>query len=174
MRKQFDICGAKPSKMEIKIRVAQKQDMPRVLELIRELADFEKEPDAVKTNVAVLEEQGFGTHPLFTCFLAEVDQKVVGLALVYFRFSTWRGKAVYLEDLIVTESMRGKGVGKALYTQVMQYAKEQEAKVVSWVVLNWNEGAIKFYESTGAIIDKGWYQAYMDEQAIERFLDKQS
>ena len=108
--------------MDIQIRKAAKEDMPAVLDLIVELAVFEKEPDAVKISVNDLIDQGFGKQPQFTCFVAEVDNKIVGMALVYFRFSTWVGTTVHLEDLVVRESMRGKGVGDALYGQVMRFA----------------------------------------------------
>lgn len=160
--------------MEIHIRKAAQQDMSRILELIKELATFENEPDAVAITQHELEEEGFGEDPLFTCFVAEVDGKIEGMALVYFRFSTWKGRAVHLEDLIVTESMRGKGVGKALYTRVIQYARDQGVQRVGWVVLNWNKGAIKFYERSGAELHKDWYLVQMDARGMDTYLAKQS
>ncbi|MEL6812590.1 MAG: GNAT family N-acetyltransferase [Bacteroidota bacterium] len=155
------------------IREALAEDMPAVLELIRELAVYEKEPDAVKVTVKELQESGFGKEPMFTCFVAEVAKEIVGMALIYFRFSTWVGKTVHLEDLVVRESMRGKGVGEALYTQVMRYAKEHGVKRVNWVVLGWNKGAIKFYERSGAEVMEEWWQVEMDEEGMNNYLNNQ-
>ncbi|MBA3985729.1 MAG: GNAT family N-acetyltransferase [Flavobacteriales bacterium] len=153
------------------IRKAIKDDMPQVLDLIKELAVFEREPDAVVTTVKDLEKEGFGEYPLFTCFVTEVDDKIVGMALVYFRFSTWKGKTIHLEDLIVKEEMRGTGLGSALYAQVLKYAKSQGVRRVEWVVLDWNEGAIKFYERSGAKILNDWRTVHMDEDGITNFID---
>lgn len=145
--------------------------MPQVLGLIKELATFEREPDAVVVTVEELEKEGFGETPLFKCFVAEVEHKIVGMALVYFRFSTWKGRTIHLEDLIVNNEMRGTGIGSALYQQVLKYAKSQGVKRVEWVVLDWNEGAIKFYERSGAKILKDWRTVHMDEKGITNFLD---
>lgn len=153
------------------IRPAKKEDMPQVLELIKELATFEREPDAVVTTVEELEKYGFGDPPLFKCFVAEVENEIVGMALVYFRFSTWKGRTIHLEDLIVKEHMRGSGLGSALYQEVIKYAKSQNVKRVEWVVLDWNEGAIKFYERSGAKVLEDWRTVHMDEQGITNFLD---
>jgi GNAT superfamily N-acetyltransferase len=160
----------KTTLMEIKIRKALKADMPEVLDLIRELAVFEKEPDAVEVTVDELEREGFGKSPMFTCFVAEVMNEIVGMALVYFRFSTWKGRTVHLEDLVVTERMRGKGVGEALYRKVMEYATEQGVKRVQWVVLDWNEGAVNFYKRTGATILDDWMLVDMEEQQVKNYL----
>ncbi len=148
--------------------------MPAVLSLIRELAVYEKEPDAVHISIKTLEEEGLGEHPLFTCFVAEVAGKVIGIALTYFVFSTWRGRTLHLEDLIVTEKMRGTGAGIALYKRVMQFGKEQEVAQVKWIVLDWNTPAIDFYERTGAIIDKDWYIASMNSEKLESFLNEKN
>lgn len=158
--------------MDIQIRKAAKEDMPAVLDLIVELAVFEKEPDAVKISVNDLIDQGFGEHPQFSCFVAEVDNEIVGMALVYFRFSTWVGKTVHLEDLVVRESMRGKGVGDALYGQVMKFANEQGVKRVNWMVLGWNEGAIRFYQRSGATVMKDWWQVEMDQKGLAQYSEK--
>lgn len=157
--------------MNYKIRESKKQDMPQVLSLIKELAAFEREPEAVEVTVEELEREGFGEHPLFKCFVAEVDNEIVGMALMYFRFSTWKGRTIHLEDLIVKEKMRGSGLGSALYKEVINYAKSQNVKRVEWVVLDWNEGAIKFYERSGAKVLKDWRTVHMDEQGITNFLD---
>ncbi|MBW2938494.1 GNAT family N-acetyltransferase [Aureisphaera sp. CAU 1614] len=153
------------------VRPSRKEDMPQVLELIKELAVFEKEPDAVQVSVAELEAAGFSDNPQFTCFVAEKNLEIIGMALVYFRFSTWVGKTVHLEDLIVKEKMRGKGVGMALYKRVMEYAKEESVKRVNWMVLGWNKDAIDFYEGTGATVMEEWWQVEMDQKALQNFLN---
>lgn len=156
----------------MKVREAIKSDMPQVLELIKELAIFEKEPDAVDVTVADLEHEGFGENPLFTCFVAQIDEEIVGVALVYFRFSTWKGRTLHLEDLIVKEEKRGKGIGEALYKQVMQFAYDRGLKRVAWDVLDWNTGAIRFYERSGANIVKDWRVVHMDEKGLKNFIEK--
>lgn len=156
--------------MDTVIRKATKADMPQVLELIIELATFEKEPNAVEVTVEELQADGFGAAPMFTCFVAELRAEIVGMALVYFRFSTWKGRTVHLEDLIVKEKTRGKGVGNALYTEVMKYAYDQGVKRVNWMVLGWNEGAKRFYERSGATIMNEWWQVEMDAVGIENFI----
>ena len=153
------------------VRASTPNDMPQVLELIKELAAFEKEPDAVNVTVETLIEEGFGKDPLFTCFVAEVEGEIVGMALIYYRFSTWKGRALHLEDLIVKDKMRSSGIGKALYTRVIQFAAEKKVKRIEWAVLNWNVGAIKFYERSGAVVMKDWYIAQMDEAGIKRYLE---
>ncbi len=156
--------------MSILIKKAAKEDMPAVLKLIKELAVYEKEPDAVKISSETLIEEGLGEHPLFNCFVAVVDDTIVGIALTYFVFSTWRGRTLHLEDLIVTESQRGTGVGMALYKRVMQYGKEQGVAQVKWIVLNWNTPAIDFYIKTGAELHKDWYIAAMNNERLNAFL----
>ncbi len=152
------------------IRDAKPQDMEQVLGLIQELATFEKEPDAVEVTVQELIDEGFGENPLFHCFVAEVDNRIVGIALVYYRFSTWKGRSIHLEDLIVKESMRGTGLGSALYTQVLKYAKSKGVRRVEWVVLDWNKNAIDFYEKSGAKLLKDWYLVQMDENGVDKFI----
>lgn len=148
------------------IRTAQKKDMPEVLALIHELAAFEKEPDAVDITVDELISAGFGNHPMFTCFVSELDHKIVGIALFYYRFSTWKGRTIHLEDLIVKKEMRGKGVGSALYTAVLNYAASKSVRRVEWVVLDWNTPAINFYKKSGATILKNWHLVQMDSEGL--------
>lgn len=152
------------------IRDAVESDMPQVLELIHELAVFEKEPDAVEVTVEELVKEGFGENPLFHCFVAEVDAQIVGIALVYYRFSTWKGRSIHLEDLIVKESMRGTGLGSALYTEVMKYAKAKGVRRVEWVVLDWNKNAIDFYTKSGAELLKDWYLVQMSKDGVNKFV----
>lgn len=157
--------------MKIITRKALKEDMQDVLTLIHELALFEKEPEAVEVTVADLQKDGFGASPQFTCWVAEVENEVVGMALVYFRYSTWKGKTVHLEDLVVQENMRGKGVGEALYTEVMKYGVSEGVKRVQWEVIAWNEGAIKFYERSGAKVLRDWHVVHMDEQGLTNYIE---
>ena len=160
--------------MSVVVRKAKKEDMPDVLELIKELAVFEKQPNAVQINIDTLVAEGFGNQPLFTCFVSLLEGQIVGMALCYFRFSTWKGRSVHLEDLIVKESKRGQGVGMALYKRVMEYAASFNVKRVEWVVLGWNTPAIKFYEKTGATILKDWYLAQFDQEGLSNFISPSS
>ncbi|WP_072316551.1 GNAT family N-acetyltransferase [Sinomicrobium oceani] len=152
------------------IRDAVIRDMPGVLALIRELALYEKEPDAVEITVEDLERDGFGDNPAFHCFIAEVDGEIAGIALVYPRYSTWKGIALHLEDLVVSEKYRGKGLGKALLSEVVRYGKKLGVRRVNWEVLDWNEPAIKFYEQHGAQVMREWNVVQLDEQGIENYL----
>ena len=156
--------------MELNIRDAVKSDMQAVHTLITELAVFEKEPDAVQVTVVDLERDGFGENPLFHCFVAEIKNEIVGIALVYPRYSTWQGPYVHLEDLIVTEAMRGKGVGSALLEQVVRYGKEKGVRRIGWEVLDWNEPAIKFYEERGAKVMRDWDVVQLNQEGMEKFL----
>ena len=160
--------------MSVVVRKATKEDMPDVLELIKELAVFEKQPNAVQINIDTLVAEGFGNQPLFTCFVSLLEGQIVGMALCYFRFSTWKGRSVHLEDLIVKESKRGQGVGMALYKRVMEHAASFNVKRVEWVVLGWNTPAIKFYEKTGATILKDWYLAQFDQEGLSNFISPNS
>ena len=153
------------------IRKGTIKDMPRVLELIQELAVFEKQPDAVVVTVADLERDGFGSKPLFQMLVAELDVEITGIALFYNRYSTWKGKTIHLEDLIVSEKYRGSGIGMKLYEAVMREAKSQNVRRVEWNVLDWNTPAISFYEKTGAVVFKDWLVAQMDEERLINFLE---
>lgn len=163
------------------IRKGEKKDMKAVLELIQELATFEKEPDAVVVTVADLERDGFGENPLFYTFVAEVDydssngehpKQIVGVALYYYRYSTWKGRTIHLEDLIVKETMRGLGVGTALYTEIINQGKKDQVRRIEWAVLDWNTAAIDFYSKSGAKVFDDWRVAQMDEYGISRYLEK--
>ena len=153
------------------IRKATKNDMPSVLELIQELATFEKEPDAVVVTVDDLVRDGFSENPLFQCFVAEVDNEIIGMALYYYRFSTWKGKTIHLEDLIVRESKRGTGAGFALYKEIIKQGKAENVRRIEWNVLDWNTPAIDFYEKSGAKVLGDWRVVHMDENGIEQFLN---
>lgn len=157
--------------MEIKIRKAEIQDMNSVLDCIKELAVFEKEENAVEVTVKDLQKDGFGKSPLFECFVAEVDKSIVGIALFYYRYSTWKGKTIHLEDLIVKEAFRSNGIGKLLYNAVMEYAQTLELRRVEWNVLDWNIPAVKFYKSTGAKVLEDWKVVQMDAENLKRYLE---
>ena len=154
------------------IRKGEKNDMKAVLELIQELAAFEKEPHAVVVTVADLERDGFGDNPLFHTFVAEVNGNIVGIALYYYRYSTWKGKTIHLEDLIVKEDMRGSGVGFELYTKIIEQGKIDKVRRIEWAVLDWNLPAIEFYQKSGAKVLEDWRVAQMDENGINEFLSK--
>ncbi len=153
------------------IRKATKNDMPSVLELIQELATFEKEPDAVVVTVDDLVRDGFSENPLFQCFVAEVDNEIIGMALYYYRYSTWKGKTIHLEDLIVKENKRGTGAGFALYKEIIKQGKAENVRRIEWNVLDWNTPAIDFYEKSGAKVLGDWRVVHMDENGIEQFLN---
>ena len=153
------------------IRKATKNDMPSVLELIQELAIFEKEPDAVVVTTEDLIRDGFSENPLFQCFVAEVNNEIIGMALYYHRYSTWKGKTIHLEDLIVKESKRGTGAGFALYKEIIKQGKAENVRRIEWNVLDWNTPAIDFYEKSGAKVLGDWRVVHMDDKGIEQFLN---
>jgi GNAT superfamily N-acetyltransferase len=153
------------------IRKGIPSDMNAVLSLIQELADFEKEPNAVVVTVDDLIRDGFSTSPLFQVFVAEVDNEVVGIALYYYRYSTWKGKTIHLEDLVVKNNMRGTGVGYALYSEIIKQGKTDNVRRIEWNVLDWNTTAIDFYEKSGAKILEEWRVAQMDEAGINNFIE---
>jgi GNAT superfamily N-acetyltransferase len=138
------------------IRRAIKEDCPRLLELIRELAVYERAPEEVTVTLSHFEESGFGKYPVWWAFVAEVDGVVQGFALYYIRYSTWKGQRMYLEDIVVTETMRGKGFGDALFKRLLEEMSEKKLNGIVWQVLEWNESAIKFYEKYNATFDSEW------------------
>ena len=156
------------------IRKGTPTDMPAVLSLIKELAVFEKEPDAVVVTEEDLVRDGFSPNPLFHCFVAEVNDRIIGIALYYYRYSTWKGKTIHLEDLIVKEKERGIGAGMALYKEVIKQGKKDGVRRIEWAVLDWNQNAIDFYVKTGAKVLSDWRVVQMDEQGMEAFLKSNS
>ena len=156
------------------IRKGTPTDMPAVLSLIKELAVYEKEPDAVVVTVEDLVRDGFSPNPLFHCFVAEVNDQIIGIALYYYRYSTWKGKTIHLEDLIVREKERGIGAGMALYKEVIKQGEKDGVRRIEWAVLDWNQNAIDFYEKTGAKVLSDWRVVQMDEQGIAAFLKSNS
>jgi len=143
--------------MEHNIRWAVREDCPQIQQLIHELAVYEKAPEEVVSTVEELEDAGFGKNPVWKAFVLEVDAKIVGISLFFTRYSTWKGRRIYLEDLIVTEAYRGHGFGKMLLDKTIAYSKEIGFYGVCWQVLDWNQPAIDFYAKYNARFDKGWW-----------------
>jgi GNAT superfamily N-acetyltransferase len=146
----------KNKRMSIEIRRARREDCPRLMELVHELAVYEKAPDEVTVSLEHFTESGFGAQPVWWAFVAEVDGHIEGFALYYIRYSTWKGQRLYLEDLIVTDAMRGKGLGKMLFDRLIEEMKEKQFSGMVWQVLDWNTSAIDFYKRYGAALDAGW------------------
>lgn len=151
--------------MAITIRRAVKDDCPRLLELVHELAVYERAPDEVTVTLSHFEESGFGPHPVWWAFVAEEEGTILGFALYYVRYSTWKGQAMYLEDILVTESARGRGIGKLLFDRLMEEAKEKKFNRIAWQVLKWNDPAIRFYKKYEAAFDEEWYNCSIWVQA---------
>ena len=154
----------------INIRPGLKSDLPRVLELVKELALFERAPHEVTNTVALMEQDGFGPAPIYGFFVAENENGIVGISLYYWRYSTWKGKRLYLEDIIVTEKERGSGIGKLLFDRTMQKAIEENCSGMMWQVLEWNEPAIKFYKKYGAKLDDEWTNCTLERDQIEKLI----
>jgi GNAT superfamily N-acetyltransferase len=142
--------------MNINVRRAVEDDCPRLMELVRELAEYEKAPQEVTVTMDHFVSSGFGPNPVWWAFVAEVDGQVEGFAIYYIRYSTWKGQRMYLEDLVVTEKMRGKRLGKLLFERLIEEAKEKQFKGIVWQVLDWNEPAINFYKKYDASFDPEW------------------
>ena len=155
--------------MNVPIRPGTPDDLPQALALIQELAEFEREPDAVETTVESMQRDGFQDRPIFEFFVAEDGDKIVGLALYFYSYSTWKGKCLYLEDLIVTEAYRGQGLGQRLLDRIVAKAKEENAKRVVWQVLDWNTPAIEFYKSLGADLLPEWITCRLNEEQIRDY-----
>lgn len=148
------------------IRKGTKADLPAAFELICELSVYEKAPHEVDNTVERMEEDGFGSNPVFGYFVAEEEGEIKGIALYYYRYSTWKGKSLYLEDLVVRASERGRGLGKGLFDAIVEEAKATRCRQINWQVLDWNEPAIRFYESLGAQLDGEWVNCKLDHRQI--------
>ena len=147
------------SQPEINLRRARREDCPRMLELVIELAIYEKAPDEVTVTLEHFTESGFGPNPVWWAFVAEMEGRIVGFALYYIRFSTWKGQRMYLEDFIVTDECRGRGIGRLLFDRLIDEAKEKGFNAIAWQVLKWNEPAINFYKKYNATFDGEWYNS---------------
>ncbi|MGB0805806.1 MAG: GNAT family N-acetyltransferase [Salibacteraceae bacterium] len=154
------------------IRKGTKEDLTRLRELIVELAIYEKEPNAVEVTLAEMEKDGFGDQKIFDFFVAEIDGVVEGIALYYFKYSTWKGKCVFLEDIVVNEKLRGNGIGKLLFDEVVKVAAANNVKRMEWQVLEWNHPAIHFYKTKyKANLDPEWLNGRLVEKQILRIAD---
>ena len=148
--------------MNQQIRKARKGDCPAMMNLIRELALFEKAPEQVTVSLEHFQESGFGQNPVWWALVAETDNKIVGMALYYIRYSTWKGQRMYLEDIIVSEAYRSLGFGKLLMDALITEAKEKQFNGMLWQVLDWNDNAIEFYKKYNADFDGEWINVSLD------------
>jgi GNAT superfamily N-acetyltransferase len=148
--------------MQINIRKGRREDVPQVFGLVQELALYERAPEQVTNTIAQMTEDGFGANPIYGLIVAETEGLIVGISLYYTRYSTWKGKRLYLEDLIVTEAMRGHGAGKLLLDATVAEARTTNCTGVMWQVLDWNTPSIEFYERYGARLDSEWVNCHLD------------
>jgi len=155
--------------MTISVRKGLKSDLSAALGLIKELALYENAPDEVIVTIEDMERDGFGEDPVFYFFVAEVDEKIVGISLYYVKYSTWKGKCIFLEDIIVTEQYRKHGIGKKLFDEVVKVSKELNVQRLEWQVLDWNEPAIRFYEKINSNLDKEWINCKLTKEQIVQY-----
>ncbi len=158
--------------MNVTIRRAEARDVPRMLELVKELAVFEKEPEAVTVTEEHMRDAGFGPNAVWWGWVAEDEERILGIAICYERYSTWKGRAGYLEDIVVTEQARSHGIGERLFKACAAEAVKRDYHHMTWQVLDWNEGAIRFYKRLGAELDPQWvngrlYKAQLDKLAAQ-------
>ncbi|MBL0052961.1 MAG: GNAT family N-acetyltransferase [Bacteroidetes bacterium] len=155
---------------KIIIRKAKKEDCAGALALIKELALFEKAPEEVTNTVYDMEQDGFGAQPVFQMHVAECENKIVGIAIYFTKYSTWKGKGVYLDDIVVTESMRGKKIGRQLFDAVIEHCNAIGAKQLHWQVLDWNEPAISFYKKYNADLDPEWINGKLNHNQLKQYM----
>ncbi len=156
----------------ITVRAGTQEDLPHVFNLVRELAEYENALHEVTNSIAMMEHDAFGEHPVFGFFVAEEGQTIVGLSLYYYRYSTWKGKRLYLEDIVVTKSQRGKGIGHLLFEETMRFSISSQCTGMMWQVLDWNEPAINFYHKYDARFDSEWINCHLEADQIKSFLAK--
>ncbi|MBK0404255.1 GNAT family N-acetyltransferase [Adhaeribacter sp. BT258] len=159
--------------MNITIREGKEEDLPQTLALIQELAEYEKAPQEVTNSLDMMREDGFGKNPIFKFFVAENEVGIIGIAIYFTAYSTWKGKTIYLEDLVVTEKYRRFGIGKKLFDAVARKAEKLGAKRFAWQVLEWNEPAIKFYQKAKANLDPEWINCRMNDKELHEYNWKQ-
>lgn len=151
------------------VRKGKREDLSAVLNLIKELAIYERQLDAVTLSLEELENDGFGKNPIYGLFVAELEDEIVGMALYYEKYSTWKGRSIFLEDIIVTALQRGKGTGKLLFEKVIEVAKAKNAARLEWQVLDWNEPAIGFYKKYGVALDGEWLNGQLTREQLQAF-----
>ncbi len=155
--------------MKFTIRKGEKKDIPQALSLVKELAAYEKAPNEVSVSIEEMEQAGFCDNPVYKFFVAEIENKIVGISLYYIKYSTWKGKCVFLEDIIVTEDFRKHGIGKQLFDEVVKAAKDLNVRRLEWQVLEWNEPAIKFYEKVNSHFDSEWINCKLTGEQIQEY-----
>jgi GNAT superfamily N-acetyltransferase len=155
--------------MKVNIRQGTKADLPAVLALVKELADYEKALHEVSITLEELEEDGFGDHPWYWFLVAEQAGEVIGISFYFIRYSTWKGRFLFLEDFVVKESLRGKGIGAQLFEATIGIAQEMKVKGMCWQVLDWNEPALNFYRKYDAEISEEWLNGKLNSKQIEQF-----
>ncbi|TAE03780.1 MAG: GNAT family N-acetyltransferase [Bacteroidetes bacterium] len=149
------------------VRPAQITDVPAIHSLILELATYERAADQMILTVEQLAKDGFGENPLYRCLVAESEQQIVGIALYYYRYSTWKGKCIYLEDIVVRNAFRGKGIGKTLLDATVEICLQEKVNMLTWQVLDWNEPAIHFYEKFEANFDNEWINCKLTKSQMQ-------
>lgn len=154
------------------IRKGEEKDLSDVLRFIKKLAVYERQPDAVIITEQDLIKEGFGANPLFQFFVAEKDEKIIGIALYYYRFSTWKGKTLHLEDLIVEEKYRRDGIGKKLFDTVLKVAQTENVGRMEWEALEWNTPALNFYKKYGANLDEEWTLCKLTRENIQHYVNE--
>ncbi len=153
--------------MKVVIRKGEEKDIARALQLVQELAIYERCPEEVVVSEQQMKDWGFGANKIFDFFVAEENEIIHGIALYYYKYSTWKGKCIFLEDIIVTETMRGRGIGKKLFDAVAAVAKKENVKRLEWQVLEWNETAINFYKKYKATFDSGWINCKLTDEQLK-------
>ncbi len=153
------------------IRPATVTDAPLLLKFIRELAEYERQPNAVVIKEDTLIKDGFESQPKFRALIADWGGQAIGYALFFGFYSSWKGPGIFLEDLFVREAFRGRGIGRALLSEVARVARQEGSVGIRWEVLDWNESAIKFYKSLGAEFLDDWRQVYLEADAMNRLAD---
>ena len=153
---------------KINIRVGTEKDLSQILKLIKELAQYEKAPMEVEVTLDEMMNWGFGKNKIFDFFVAEENNSIIGLALFYYKYSTWKGKCLFLEDIIVTENQRGRGIGKLLFDEIVIVSKSQKVRRLEWQVLEWNEPAIKFYKKYNSVMDSEWINCKLTNFQLEK------
>ena len=151
---------------EITIRTATAKDVPTIMKLVRELAEFEKAPNEVVNTEAIMIEQGFGLNPAFHAIVAEIGGNVIGMSVFYYSYSTWKGKSIYIDDIIINEAFRGKGIGSKLMEATILKAKQENVGKLHWQVLKWNEAAIKFYQKYETVFDTEWVNCSISRENL--------
>jgi GNAT superfamily N-acetyltransferase len=152
--------------MNVTVRKAVKKDAADILRLIKELADYEKAPQEVRVTLPELENDGFGPNPIYSAFVAEAYGVVVGMALYYVKYSTWKGRCIYLDDIVVSEKFRRHGIGGKLFEEVVKVCQAMGARKMDWQVLDWNEPAMQFYKKYSTVFSDEWVNCTLHEKQL--------